>query len=58
MTTTVRTHSQKRRKQKLKKETEEDLDKSTKKAKSDPFFTTDLYIAKEKVLDVHPVPLR
>ena len=58
MTTTVRTHSQKHRKQKLKKETEKDLDKSTKKAKSDLLVTTDLYIAKEKVLDGQPVPLR
>ena len=58
MTMMVTTHGQKRRKQKLKKETEKDLDKSTKKAKSDLLVTTDLYIAKEKVLDGQPVPLR
>ena len=45
-------------KAKLRKEIEKDLDKSTKKAKSDLLVTTDLYIAKEKVLDGQIVPLR
>ena len=54
----MRTHKPKTQKAKLKRETEEDLDKSTKKARSDLLVTTDLYIAKEKVLDGHPLPLR
>ena len=48
----------KTQKAKTQKEIEKDLDKSKKKAKGDLLVTTDPYIAKEKVLDGQPVPLR
>ena len=51
-------HTAKSAESKTQKETEKDLGKSTKKAKSNMLVTTDLFIVKEKVLDGQIVPLR